>query len=158
MRQERCRKIDRASRHRRECVGKNTSGVREELSFEDPDLGITRHEEKTRGREKVTPRREKINWYTFLSRFIPLFSSHLASPSSLFPFLSRLALVTCITEDRPLPDRSAATSITSDGQQTATTTTTATTNSGSPEPRRETRHNGRNKWRSFIPAVVIIKW
>jgi hypothetical protein len=25
-------------------------------------------------------------------------------------------------------------------------------------PRRETRHNGRNKWRSFIPAVVIIKW
>lgn len=55
-------------------------------------------------------------------------------------------------------DRGAATSITSDGsnerqrqQRTA----------GAPRrtvPRRETRHNGRNKWRSFIPAVVIIKW
>lgn len=31
--------------------------------LEGPDLGVTSHAEKTR----VTPRREKINWYTFLS-------------------------------------------------------------------------------------------
>lgn len=80
----------------------------------------------------------------------------LSFPSSLSPaFLLFLlaSLVTYIYRGSALP--------TAARQPRLPATAAATTNSGSSRrtaPRRETRHNRRNKWRSFIPAVVIIKW
>jgi len=69
------------------------SRITQELSrryLEGPDLGVTSHAEKTR----VTPRREKINWYTFLSGgFASLASLFLSLSFSLLSSLPRSLLI-----------------------------------------------------------------
>lgn len=144
--------------------------IKPTVYLEVPDLGVTSH--AGRRRESRPAVRKLIDMNFFLSSFAsfaylfftPLFltntHTHTNVPFSSFFLASRLLLYTYVyiirSEDQRARSGYRPRRSNLDYQRRAATT--ATTNSGKPSPRRETRHNGRNKWRSFIPAVVIIKW